>query len=49
MISVHFLFNKVKQTFSSAVYAILQCKKTDILEPKPNRTMIVLEPEQNRT
>ena len=31
-----FLFNKAKQTFSSVVYAILQCKKTDILEP--NRT-----------
>jgi len=36
MISIHFLFSKAKQTFSSVVYAILQCMKTDILEP--NRT-----------
>ena len=31
-----FYFDKAKQTFSSVVYAILQCKKNDILEP--NRT-----------
>ena len=24
------LFNKAKQTFSSVLYAILQCKKTDL-------------------
>ena len=50
------LFNKTKQT--CVVYAILQCKKTDILErnrtlvvvePEPNRTLVVTEPEQNRT
>jgi len=29
------------------VYAILQCKKTDILEP--NRTLVVVEPVLNRT
>ena len=31
-----FYFDKAKQTFSSVMYAILQCKKNDILEP--NRT-----------
>ena len=32
-----YIFNKAKQTFSSVVYAILQCKKTDIFQP--NRTV----------
>jgi len=40
-----FYFDKAKQTFSSVVYAILQCKKNDILEP--NRTLVVVEPEPN--
>ena len=31
------LFNKAKQTFSSVVCVILQCKKTHILEPNPGR------------
>ena len=49
MISVQyfFLFNRAKQTFSSVVYAILQCKKTDILEP--NRTPLIVEPQHNQT
>ena len=54
-----FLFNKAKHTFSSVVYAILQCKKTDIFEPNqtdpgshrtqsPNRFQI-LDKNPNRT
>ena len=31
--------------FSCVVYASLQSKKTDILEPEPNRTLVITEPE----
>ena len=38
------LFNKAKEAFSSVVYAILQCKKTDILEPNPGSCRTRTEP-----
>jgi len=35
MISIH--FKQSKTTFSCVMYAILQCEKTDILEPNQTK------------